>query len=64
MRTKDGEVSYFILSPDASVEKVLASPKRHLHRKCQVQWKTTTENIPEAGGKITVNQVVSVKWLD
>lgn len=64
LRKSDGEeVSYFILKPDASIEKVLANSQKYLGKKCQVEWKTTTENIPEAGGKMEVEQVVSVEWL-
>lgn len=64
MRTDGGEErSFFILRPDSSVEKVLAKPKSFQGRKCRVQWKESTENIPEAGGKITVEQILSVEWL-
>ena len=64
MRTKTGEeVSLFILRPDASVEKVIANPKSYRGRACRVTFKKTTENIPEAGGKMEVEQIVSVEWL-
>ena len=64
MRTVDGEeVSYFILKPDASVEKVLENPKAFTGKKCRVTWKKSTENIPEAGGKTEIEQVLSVEWL-
>lgn len=63
MTTDAGEeVSYFILKPDASVDKVLAKPESFKGRKCKVQWKETTENIPEAGGKMKVQQILSVEW--
>lgn len=64
MRTVDGdEVSYFILKPDATVDKVLEKPGAHIGKRCRVTWKKSTENIPEAGGKIEVEQVLSVEWL-
>jgi hypothetical protein len=63
MRTKAGEVSYYILKPDASVEKVLKNAKPFVGRKCRITYKKTTENIPEAGGKMEVEQIVSVEWL-
>lgn len=64
MRTVDGaEVSYFILKPDTSVDKVLENPKTYIGKKCRVTWKKSTENIPEAGGKIEIEQVLSVEWL-
>lgn len=58
------EVSYFILQPDATVEKVLENPEDFHGRKCRVVWKKTTENLPEAGGQVEVEQMVSVEWLD
>jgi len=64
MHTKAGDVSYFILKPDASVEKVLKNPKPFTGRKCRITWKKTTENIPEAGGKMEIEQIVSVEWTD
>lgn len=58
------EVSYFILQPDATVEKVLENPEGFIGRKCRVVWKKTTEDLPEAGGQVEVEQMVSVEWLD
>jgi len=64
MRTVDGtEVSYFILKPDTSVDKVLENPKVFTGKKCRVTWKKSTENIPEAGGKMEIEQILSVEWL-
>lgn len=64
LRTTAGEeVTYFILKPDASVEKVLENPKAYQGRRCRVTWKKSTENIPEAGGKIEVEQILSFEWL-
>gem|GEM_PF-7036749 len=63
MRTADGkEVSYFILRPDASVEKVIANPKKFAGKKCRVTWKKSVENIPEGGGKMEIEQILSVEW--
>ena len=64
MKTDDGEEeSYFILQPDASVEKVLENPAKFKGRKCKIRWKESVENIPEAGGKMKIKQVVGVEWL-
>lgn len=57
------ERSFFILRPEDSVEKVLEKPAPYIGRKCRVRLKKSTENIPEAGGKIEVEQVVAVEWL-
>ncbi len=64
MRSVDGdEVSYFILKPDESVDKVLENPKSFIGKRCRVTWKKSTENIPEAGGKMEIEQILSVEWL-
>jgi hypothetical protein len=63
MTTEKGEeVSYFILKPDASIERALENPKPFIGKKCVVKWKASKENLPEAGGKIEVEQVISVEW--
>ncbi len=65
MKTNQGkERSFFVLRPDASVEKVLEEPGKFVGRKCRVRWKSSTENIPEAGGKMKVEQILSVEWLE
>lgn len=64
MKTKSGEeVSYFMLRPDDSVEKVSENPEKFVGKKCRVTWKKSTENIPEAGGKMEIEQILSVEWL-
>lgn len=56
------EVSYFIIKPDASVEAVVDNPDKFVGKKCRVTWKESTENLPEAGGKQDIEQVLSVTW--
>ena len=64
MKTADGgERSFFILKPDATVDKVVEEPAAYLGRRCRITWKASQEDIPEAGGKIDVEQVLSVEWL-
>ncbi|MEN3940630.1 hypothetical protein WJU23_04995 [Prosthecobacter sp. SYSU 5D2] len=64
MRTSSGaDLSFFILTPDASVEKVLENPQAFAGKKCRVTWKKSMETIPEAGGKTEVSQILSVEWL-
>lgn len=64
MRSKDGEeVSFFILRPDASIENVLENPKKYAGKKCRVTTKKGMEDIPEAGGKQEIEQVLSVEWI-
>ncbi len=64
MKTKAGEeMSFFILKPDQTVDKVLDKPKAFVGKNCRVTWKKSTENIPEAGGKMEIDQILSVEWL-
>lgn len=64
MRGNGGEsLSFFVLNPDASVDKVISNPTAFAGRRCRVTWKKTLEDIPEAGGKMEINQVVGVEWL-
>jgi|JI6StandDraft_1071083.scaffolds.fasta_scaffold01738_9 hypothetical protein len=64
MKSNSGEeVSFFILKGDASVDKVMDKPEAYVGKKCRVTWKKSTENIPEAGGKMEIEQILSVEWL-
>ncbi|GAT32494.1 hypothetical protein TSACC_2893 [Terrimicrobium sacchariphilum] len=57
------EVDYFIIKPDANVEAVTDAPEKFVGKKCRVTWKESTENLPEAGGKQDVQQILSVTWI-
>lgn len=64
MRAKTGgEISFFILKPDQTVNQVLDHPQKFVNKRCRVTWKKSTENIPEAGGKMEIEQILSVEWL-
>ncbi len=64
MRTAAGEeISYFLLKPDAALERVLADPQEYEGRKCRVGWKTSVEDLESAGGKVSVDQILTVDWL-
>ena len=59
MKTKGGkEVSYFILKTDAALDKVIANSKAHIGKRCRVTWKKSTEDIPEAGGKMEIDVIL------
>lgn len=60
---KGEEVSFFILKGDATVDKVVEEPGTFVGKKCRVHWKTSVEDIPEAGGKLEIEQILSVEWL-
>lgn len=56
------EASFFILRPDDAVKKALAKPQDYTGQTCRVHWQKTAKEIPEAGGKQVVKQIVSVEW--
>ena len=63
MRSAGGEeTSFFILHPDEAVERVLDDPDAFVGRTCKVTWKTSKQNIPEAGGAMELDQILSVEW--
>ena len=61
--TQGEERTFFILKPDVSVDKVVEEPAAFVGKKCRITWKASKEQIPEAGGKIDIEQVLSVEWL-
>ena len=60
---KKNDVSYFIMKPDKSVEAVLANPASFVGKRCRVEWKTSVVDVPSAGGKISLTEILSVEWL-
>lgn len=64
MTAKNGTPrSFFILKPDKSVEAVVESPEKFVGKACRIQWKATKETLPEAGGAMMLDQMVSVEWV-
>lgn len=62
MTGEDGtDVSYFILKPDAAMQKALDDPKAFIGRKCRVKSIFSGEDIPEAGGKMKITQITGVE---
>jgi len=59
---KGEEVSFFILNPDDSVDAVMKAPESFVGKSCRVTVKKSMETIPEAGGKMEVEQVLKVVW--
>ena len=64
IKTKEGdERSFFVLNSDVDIEKVLENPEPYVGKACRVTWKKSIEEIPEAGGKMELEQVLAVEWL-
>lgn len=64
MKDEQGEEqSYFILKPDRSLEQVIHSPDKYIGKKCRITFQESAELLPEAGQRMKISQVLSVKWL-
>lgn len=53
--------SFFVLRTDETIERLLKHRNRYIGKTIRVYWKTSVEDIPEAGGKTRVDSVVSVQ---
>ncbi|MBX7210200.1 MAG: hypothetical protein K1X78_17910 [Verrucomicrobiaceae bacterium] len=64
MRSTAGkQTSFFILKADASVDRVVTNAKAFVGKKCRIKWKPSVVTIPEEGGKIELDQILSVEWI-
>lgn len=57
------DLSFMMLRPDDTLERLLDSPDRYVGRTITVVWQTVTETLPEAGGPVEVTMALSVKGL-
>jgi dsDNA-binding SOS-regulon protein len=65
MKSEKGEeLSFYIINADEATEKIMKNPKAFVGKKCQVKLKTSMADIPEAGGKIEIEQILGVEWLE
>lgn len=60
--TVDGETrSFFVLRTDAALERLLDRPEAALGKPLRVIWQTSREHLPEAGGPVEVDIVLTVQ---
>ncbi len=64
MKTPAGERSFFILKTNPAIDQALAQPAKFKGKRCKITWKKGMQEIPEAGGKIEVEQILDVRWID
>lgn len=65
LKTEDGrERSFFILHPTAEMNPAMDHPEKFKGMRCRIRWRSSMENLPEAGGDVKVDQIVAVEWLD
>lgn len=59
---KGKEHSYFV-GNDKSFDPLIAHPEKFKNKRVRVRWHSVTREIPEAGGKLKIDEAVSVKVL-
>ena len=52
--------SFFVLQTDASLDRLMENPDKYIGKRVRVFWRNSVETIPEAGGKMAIETVVSV----
>lgn len=60
--TNGEELSLFILDGNDELDAVLAAPDKFVGKSCTVTWTTSTEDIPESGGKMELQKILSLEW--
>lgn len=55
--------SFMVLQPDKTYEEVAENVEQYIGKQVKVYWKTSKENIPEAGGEIEVDKYIKAKFL-
>lgn len=55
------ERSFMILDTDAAIDQLLADPDAYVGKDITIVWQATEQDIPEAGGKIEVDKLLTVK---
>jgi hypothetical protein len=58
----DGELqSFMVRQVDEAVDILMADPDSHIGQTISIGWRTAMEDIPEAGGRISVDSLVTVR---
>lgn len=52
---------FFVFRDDPSLRPFLENPEAHLGQEIEVLWQTSERDIPEAGGKMTVDEALSIR---
>lgn len=60
----DRERSFFLLRTTPEMEKTLEDPEAFKGKRCRIRWKTSEEELEEAGGKTELDMLLSVEWLE
>jgi hypothetical protein len=62
IKNEKGEVQSFFITNDPSFQQLLDNPEKFTGRKVEVRWHTVERDIPEAGGKITIDEATSIQF--
>ena len=58
-----GETRSFWLGNDPALKTLITNSEEYQNRKIRVEWHLVKRNIPEAGGPMKIEEVISVKRL-
>jgi hypothetical protein len=60
---ENGEEQSFWLGNDPKLESLITDPEQYEGRKIKVQWHLVERDIPQAGGPMEIEEVISVQKL-
>lgn len=63
VKNEKGELQSFWLTQDKSFTPFVENPKKFQGKKVEVTWHKVTRDIPEAGGKMEIEEATSIKLL-
>lgn len=63
LKDDKGKVHSFFLGNQKSFEPLLAKPAAYKGKKARVHWHSVEKNIPEAGGKMKIDEATSIEIL-
>ena len=63
VRDKNGKEHDFFVGNDKSFDPIVDKPAKYKGKRVRVKWHTVTKDIPEAGGKMKIDEATSIQIL-
>ena len=63
VRDKNGKEHDFFVGDDKSFDPIVGKPAKYKGKRVRVKWHTVTKDIPEAGGKMKIDEATSIQIL-
>lgn len=58
------EQSFFVLRGDSSFDPFFDTPDAYAGKNVRLEWKTSVEHIPEAGGDMEIDQALKISLIE